>query len=402
MDFSLTPEQLRWRDLARDFAENIIKPDVMRRDRLPTAAERIPWDWIREADKQGIRTMGVPKSFSGAGCDIFTMCLVGEELAVGDLGFAVIMDQCWKMAHIFSDAMNAEQQQRFIPKFVADPEATAAIAITEEGAGSDHQGYYDSPDIDFKTTAVRDGDHYVINGSKRYVSNGSMAKLYFVVARTDMKSTLREGGCIFIVPSDTPGFRPGFFHEKSSQRLATNGTFHFENCRVPVGNMLGGVGLLGKLRSEYMWGSKAEAAATALGVGRAAYEYALAYARKRVQGGKPIVEQQVVAMMLATMAMMLDAARLQIWKAAWLADRKQPEARPLGLLAKVNASETAFECCKLAGEILGGASIMHEHPVEKYLRDSASFLHSDGTNQVCLLRASQAIAGMGHAAQYGF
>jgi acyl-CoA dehydrogenase len=109
-----------------------------------------------------------------------------------------------------------------------------------------------------------------------------------------------------------------------------------------------------------------------------------------------------VAMMLGTMAMKLDAARLQIWKAAWLADRKQPEARPLGLLAKVNASETAFECCKLASEILGGASIMYDHPVEKYLRDSASFLHSDGTNQVCLLRATQGIAGMGHAAQYGF
>ena len=402
MDFSLTPEQQRWRALARDFTEKMIKPDVMRRDRLPTAAERIPWDWIREADKQGIRTMGVPQSFGGAGCDILTLCLVGEELAVGDLGFAVIMDQCWKMAHIFSDAMNAEQQQRFIPKFVADPEATTAIGITEPGAGSDHQGYYDSPDIDFKTTAVRDGDHYVLNGTKRYVSNGSMAKLYFVVARTDMKKTLRDGGTIFIVPSDTPGFRPGFFHEKSSQRLATNGTFHFENCRVPAANMLGGEGMLGKLRSEYMWGSKAEAAATALGVGRAAYEYALDYAKKRKQGGKPIVELQPVAMMLATMAMKIDAARLQIWKAAWLADRKQPEARPLGLLAKVNASETAFECCKLASEILGGASIMHEHPVEKYLRDAASFLHSDGTNQLCLLRAAQGIASAGAAALYGF
>ena len=402
MDFSLTQDQQRWRNRAREFTENIIKPDVMRRDRLPTAAERIPWDWIREADKQGIRTLGVPASFGGAGSDIFTLCLVGEELAAGDLGFAVIMDQCWKMAHLFSAAMNAEQQQRFIPKFVADPEATTAIAITEPGAGSDHQGFYDSPDIHFKTTAVRDGDDYVINGTKRYVSNGCMAKLYFVVARTDTQKTLREGGSIFVVPSDTPGFRAGFFHEKSSQRLATNGTFHFENCRVPAGNMLVGEGLLGRLRSDYMWGSKAEAAATALGVGRAAYEYALDYAKKRVQGGKPIVEQQAVAMMLGIMAMKLDAARLQIWKAAWLADRQQPEARALGLLAKVNASETAFECCRLAGEILGGASIMHEHPVEKYLRDASSFLHSDGTNQLCLLRASQAIANQGHAGLYGF
>ena len=107
-------------------------------------------------------------------------------------------------------------------------------------------------------------------------------------------------------------------------------------------------------------------------------------------------------MMLAQMAMRLDAARTQIWKAAWLADRKRPEARTLGLLAKVNASEAAFEACKLAGEVLGGASIMHEHPVEKYLRDASSFLHSDGTNQLCLLRATRAIASGRGASEYGF
>jgi len=401
VDFTLSEVQQQWRALAREFAERTIRPDAQRRDRLPTAAERIPWDWIREADRLGFRTLGVPKQFGGAGADILTLCLVGEELAAGDLGFAVIMDQCWKMAHILSDAMTPEQQWKFIPPFVKDPEATFAIGFTESGAGSDHQGYYDSPDIDFRTAAVRDGDSWVINGSKRYVSNGCMAKLYFVVTRTDPKKTLREGGSVFIVPSDTPGFRAGFFHEKSSQRLATNGTFYFENCRVPAANLLGGEGLMSRLRAEYMPGSKAEAAATALGVGRAAYEYAMQYAKARVQGGRPIVELQAVAMMLAQMAMKIDAARTQIWRAAWLADHRQPEARTLGLMAKVNASETAFEACKLAAEILGGAAIMHDHPVEKYLRDAASFLHSDGTNQVCLLRAAQGLAAPG-AALYGF
>jgi alkylation response protein AidB-like acyl-CoA dehydrogenase len=401
VDFGLTGEQQRWRAVAREFAEGTIRPDVLRRDRLPAAADRIPWDWIRAADRLGLRTLGIPKSLGGAEVDVLTMCVVGEELAVGDLGFAVILDQCWKMAHIVSEAMTPEQRQRFIPPFVKDPEATFAIGFTEPGAGSDHQGYYDSPDIDFRTTAVRDGDHWVLNGTKRYVSNGCMAKLYFIVTRTDPKKTLREGGSVFIVPSDTPGFRAGFFHEKSSQRLATNGTFHLENCRVPAGNLLGGEGLMSRLRAEFMWGSKAEAAATALGVGRAAYEYALGYAKQRVQGGKAIVNHQAVAMMLAQMAMKIDAARTQIWRAAWLADQRQPEARTLGLLAKVNASETAFEACKLAGEILGGASIMHEHPVEKYLRDAASFLHSDGTNQVCLLRAAQGLAAPG-ASLYGF
>ncbi len=401
MDFTLSEEQLRWRAVAPEFTVTVIRPDVLRRDRLPTAEERIPWDWIREADKRGLRTLGVAKAYGGAGADVLTMCLAGEELAVGDLGFAVIMDQCWKMAHILSDAMTPEQQRKFIPPFVADPEATLAIGFTEPGAGSDHQGYYDSADIDFRTTAVRDGDHYVINGTKRYVSNGCMAKLYFVVARTDPAKTLREGGSVFVVPSDTPGFRAGFFHEKGSQRLATNGTFHFEDCRVPASHLLCGEGLMSRLRAEYMPGSKAEAAATALGVGRAAYEYAMQYAKERVQGGKPIVKQQAVAMMLAQMAMKLDAARTQIWRTAWLADRKRPEARTLGLLAKVNASETAFDACRLASEVLGGAAIMHDHPVEKYLRDASSFLHSDGTNQLCLLRAAEGLAAP-DASQYGF
>jgi alkylation response protein AidB-like acyl-CoA dehydrogenase len=402
MDFQLSEEQLHWRSVARDFVKEVIEPDVLRRDRLPTAAERIPWDWIRAADALGLRTLGVSPEFGGAGADIMTMCVVGEELGVGDLGFAVIMDQCWKTAHLFKDAMTPEQQARFIPPFVADPEATTAIGITEEGVGSDHQGYHDTPEIALHMSAVRDGDTYVLNGTKRYISNGSMAKLYFIVARTDMSSTLSEGGAVFVIPHDTPGFRVGFFHEKSSQRLATNGTFHLEDCRVPADNLLVGEGMLGQLRSKYLPGSKAEAAATVLGVGRAAYEYALSYSKQRVQGGKPIIEHQAVALMLGRMAMLIDAARLQIWKAAWHADQHDPDARVYGLLAKVNSSEVAFEVCRLAAEVLGGASIMYEHPVEKYMRDAASFLHSDGTNQICLLRAVRAIGSDDGTGLYGF
>lgn len=402
MDFSLTPEQARWQKLARELTTEIVAPAAAERDRLPTAAERIPWDWIRSASELGLRTLGVPREYGGAGVDILTLCLVGEELAVGDLGFAVILDQCWKMAHILGEAMTPEQRNRFIPPFVADPEATLAIAITEPGVGSDHQGYYDAPSIDFRTAARREGDEYVINGSKRYVSNGCMAKLYFVAARTDPSATLRDGLSVFAVPSDTPGFRVGRFHEKSSQRLATNGEFFFEDCRVPAGNLLLEEGGMFRLRAEFMPGSKAEAAATVLGVGRAAYEYALRYAKERVQGGQPIVKQQAVAMMLAQMAMKLDAARTQIWKAAWAAEAKQADARILGLLAKVNASEVAFETCRLASEVLGGAAIMYEHPVEKYLRDATSFLHSDGTNQLCLLRAAQGLEGRPNETILGF
>jgi acyl-CoA dehydrogenase len=402
MDFSLNEEQIRWRNVARKFVDEVIRPDVLRRDRLPTAEERIPWDWIKQADTLGLRTLGISKSYGGGGADVLTMSIVGEELGVGDLGLAVILDQCWKFAHLFSEAMTPEQQKRFIPMFVDDPTAVTALGFTEPGVGSDHQGYYDVPEIDFQTTAVRDGDSFILNGTKRYVSNGCMAKIYFVAARLDPTKKLSESGAIFVVTSDMPGFRAGFFHEKSSQRLATNGTFHFENCRVPAANLLVGEGMLAELRSKYMPGSKAEAAATVLGVGRAAYEYALGYAKQRVQGGRPIVEQQAVALMLGQMGMKLDAARQQIWRAAWLADRKDRQAPVAGLFAKVMASEVAFECCKLAGEILGGASIMYEHPVEKYLRDATSFMHSDGTNQICLLRATRAIATGNAGREYGF
>ena len=163
-----------------------------------------------------------------------------------------------------------------------------------------------------------------------------------------------------------------------------------------------GEGKLIELRSQYMPGSKAEAAATVLGVGRAAFDYAMSYAKSRRQGGRYIIEHQAISLMLARMAMLLDGARLQIYKAAWLADNGNKDARVQGLMAKVQASEVAFEVCKLATEILGGAGIMYDHPVEKYLRDAASFLHSDGTNQICSLRVTKALSGLNKAALYGF
>lgn len=402
LDFSLNEKQLVWQLKARNFVEKIIKPEAMERDRIPEAKNRIPWDWIKLADAEGFRTMGVPKKFGGSEESILTMCIVGEELGAGDLGFAVIMDQCWKMAHLFKDAMNQEQQETHIPKFVNDPIATTAIGISEPEIGSDHQGYYDEKDIGMITKAEKVGNEYILNGTKHYISNGCMAKLYFITARTDLNKPLSESGAVFIVPSDTPGFKPDFFHEKSSQRLATNGCFHLQDCRIPAKNILLGEGKLVELRGKYMPGSKAEAAATVLGVGRSAYEYAFNYAKKRKQGGKMIIDHQAVAMMISKMTMLLDGARLQIWKAAWLADNYHPDARIQGLISKVRASEAAFEVCALATEILGGAGIMYNHPIEKYLRDATSFLHSDGTNQICSLRVTKALVSDDQSKLYGF
>ena len=141
MDFNLSEEQLSLQLKARNFVEKYIKKEALKRDRIQKAEDRIPWDWIKLADQEGFRTMGVPKEYGGTDQSILNMCIVGEEFGVGDLGFAVIMDQCWKMSHLFKEAMNKEQKERFIPQFVKDPIATTAIGITEPDIGSDHQGY---------------------------------------------------------------------------------------------------------------------------------------------------------------------------------------------------------------------------------------------------------------------
>lgn len=393
MDLTLTPFQQHWVSVARDFVKREIEPTVLERDQVEDPLARMPWDWLRAASKLGLRTLTFPRDYGGAGADILTACMVGEELGAGDLGFAVMLDQVWKFVHLFSEAMTPEQRERCLPPFMADDEALTCLALTEPEVGSDHQGYYDSADVRFRTLAVRDGDGYILNGEKQFPSNGNVAKLYFVMARLDPTKTLRETGTAFMVRGDNPGFKPGPCWDKIGQRLCVNGTFYFENCRVSKNDMLLGEGDLMTIRAKYLPGSKPEAAATTLGPGRAAYEHALAYARERVQGGKPLVEQQAVAMMLADMAINVESARQFIWRAAWLADRRDPRAGVEGLLCKIYASEASFKTCRLAMEVFGGKGIMRGLPLEKYLRDASTFFHSDGTNQLCALRAVRAIVG---------
>ena len=391
MEFTLTEEQRAVQELARDFARREIEPAAAELDREPDWKKRMPWALVEKASAVGLRQLPYPEEFGGGGADVLTCCLAGEELAVGDLGMAVNLDQTWKLAHIL-DHMAPQLKDHWLRRLCAEPRFLTAISITEPGVGSDHQGYYDDPSIAFYTRAERRNGRWAINGMKHYISNGPVASLYVVGARTDMSKKLRDGLTGFLVPRETAGLAVGKVHEKIGQRLSMNSELLFKDAEVNEENVILGAGKFWEIRGRLLACGKPEAAANCVGVGRAAFERALAHARERVQGGKPIAEHQAVAAMLADMAIGLDLARSFVWRCAWAVNHQRPYDFTLGWKAKIFASETAFNCARWGMEIFGGAGIMQEAPMEKLMRDASTFLHSDGTNQVLRLRTASAYA----------
>jgi alkylation response protein AidB-like acyl-CoA dehydrogenase len=389
MDFTLTEEQIAIQKLARDFVKQEVEPVAAERDRIINWEERMPWDLVEKASALGLRQLPFPEKWGGAGADVLTCCIAGEELAVGDLGFAVNLDQTWKLAHIL-ESIEPTVREPWIERLCKEPRFLTAIAITEPGAGSDHQGLYDDSSIQLNTRAEKKGGKWVINGMKHYVSNGPCAELYVVAARTDMSKNLREGLSGFLVPRETLGFSTGRVHEKIGQRLSMNSELFFENVEVPEDHLILGEGRMWEIRGRLLSSGKPEAAANCIGVGRAAFEKSLAYSRERFQGGKLIGEHQAVATMLADMAIGLDVARTMVYRSAWAVNHQDPYDFTLGWKAKVFASEVAFDCARWGVEIFGGAGIMQAAPMEKYLRDASTFLHSDGTNQVLRQRVAKA------------
>ncbi|MCC7106921.1 MAG: acyl-CoA dehydrogenase family protein [Chloroflexi bacterium] len=385
VEFALNENQLALKELAREFADEHIRPTAKEREYIADPRERFPWDIVRAGSELGIRTLAVPEAYGGPGADHLSLCVVGEELAKADLGVAVIFDQTWKFTTMLYAMCTPDQIQRHLSTFMTDPEYLLALGATEPEAGSDTWMPYDEPGAGITTFAQKDGDSFVLNGKKHFISTTPEAKLYAIVARTDRTARYSEGALsAFLIPKGHPGLNFGIIHEKIGQRLTNNGEIYLENCRVHKDDILVGEGQFHQALLRVMRGSNTEAAATTLGVGQAAYEAALAYAKQRVQGGKPIIEHQAIGFMLAEMLMRLEAARLLIWKSAWSLDHEDPPDLKLPKIAKIFASEVAVQVAIKAIEIHGGAGIMRNLPMEKYLRDAVTFLHSDGANQIML------------------
>ncbi len=391
VDFKLTEQQIMLRDLARKFVQEEIVPVRADLDREPDPRKGFSWELLRKADQAGLRTLSLKEEDGGIEADIITRCVVGEEMATGDLGFAVCLDQIWKISGAIVKLCNEEQQKRFIPLFRDDPECVLSICITEPSGGSNY-----IPPIERKETIqtraeLKEGQ-WVLNGSKVFISNAGLSKLYLVFAMTDPDKDFYERFSAFIVPSDAPGLSIGKTEDKLGQRLVWNSTVNFDDCTIPENNLVGrrGGGMPDVLRFLAEEGSNIQAGATVLGTARAAYEAAVEHAKERFVGGKIMIHHQLTHHKLASMKMRLDAARSYLYRAAYNIDSPDEENDySMAPMAKAFAANTSFDVAKEALELFGAYGYMKDLPMEKYLRDAASFLHSDGVNDVLLIRAAR-------------
>lgn len=397
-DFELSPDQRDLRATIRAFVDEQITPlNATEREWREDPYERVPWDVIEAASELGLRTLTVPEEYGGRDAGAETVCMAAEELAAGEMGVAVILDQTWKITRRIAAGATGELRERFFETFVDDPRHLLAVTATEPANGSNVWAPYEAGQL--QTTARKEGDEWVIDGEKRYISNGADASTYVVHAQTDPDGTLLDGTSTFLVPADTDGLAVTHVWEKLSQRLINNATVEFTEMRVPEANLLGevnrGMGNIGRVLFE----SHLEAAATTLGTARAAYEHAVAHAESRQQYGRPVIEHQAVGHDLAAMAAELEAVRAFVRMAARAADtRPHEEVFELGSMAKWFAARTSVDVCRRAMETFGGGGIMLDNPAQKYFRDAVSFLHSDGTQTMHLekvarqLRARRAAA----------
>jgi butyryl-CoA dehydrogenase len=368
MDFSLSTEHEEIRRTVRDFAERRIAPVA---DELERRHE-FPHEIIREAASLGLLGVPYPESIGGTGLDSLAYAITVEELSrvSGSVGIIVSAHTSLGCNPIWM-AGTDEQKERYL-RPLASGAKIGAYGLTEPGAGSDSRGT--------RTRAHRDGDAWVLNGSKRFITNAGVAGTYIVTAVTE-KGAASGKISAFIVEADSPGFSIGRMEEKMGLHASNTGELLFEDCRIPVENLLGVEGEGDKLFLKTLDGGRIGIASMALGIAQAAYEAAAAYSQERRQFDRPIASFQGVAYMIADMAVAIDAARLMTYRAAWLKDRGQPYSTEAAM-AKLYASEVARQVTNDAVQVHGGYGYITEYKVERYLRDAKLTELGEGTSQI--------------------
>lgn len=381
-------------DIARTFVTDAVAPVAADLDRQTNPEDAFSWDIVDKGSACGLRTLTLLPEYGGAGADCLTTAMVVEELARGDMGVSVVFAQTLKLIQALQGAATNAQRARFLPAVRDDRRCLLAIGMTEPQTSSNYIIPYRP--AGFVTKATRKGTGWVINGKKRFISNGNRARFYLLFAQTNPDKGLNEGSTCFLIERGTPGFTTGHVEDKMGERLANNAELIFNDCFVPDEDILGAVDRGFDVISEFFPASNAYAAASVLGVAVAAYERSLAWTRERVQGGQRLIEHDIVAAQLAEMHMLIEAARAYIHQAAWKADHKEAGWDPtLGALPKVFASEVSWKVVTKALELHGGYGYMRDGGFEKLVRDAACFIHSDGVNRTLLLKAAQFIRAGG-------
>jgi alkylation response protein AidB-like acyl-CoA dehydrogenase len=384
MSIQFTEEQIAWRDLTRDFFEKEVRPVAAEIDARPDPKDCYPGELVKKMSKIGLRTLALPQEYGGANADVVMKALLLMTMCEVEAGTAKIMSQCWKVSQVIVEA-GTEYQKKFLREFAADDEYTTSILMTEPNAGSDNILPYNAPGAGVAVTAVPDGDVYVLNGAKSLNSLVNYSKLLLVYARTDRSLPVRQGTSTFLVPADLPGITYGQVHNKMGFRLYPNGETFFDNVRVPKEYMIGGLNTGFDTFSRIFQGSL-EIPATYLGICKAIYRIVMDHAKQRIQGGRPIIEHQAVGTMLAEIAMAIDTLEGYMWDTAYHLKNDRNFDPKKTRFGKIFASDCIVKCILLGLEILGGAGIMRDHPMEKLIRDGLTFLHGDGTNSLTKLR----------------
>ena len=380
MEYFFTDTQKEIRDLARRFAQEKMKPVRAELDRTG----EFPFELMKGMADLGLMGVYFPEEYGGLGGGIMEMCIVVEELCRVDGAAGLCYAACGLGAFPILIGGTEEQKRKYMPRLAAGE--LAAFAITEASAGSDSSNV--------KTRARRDGDDYVLNGTKQFITNGSVAKLYSVIASTNPARGAR-GLSAFIIEDGTPGFTYGKIEDKMGIRCSKTAELVFQDCRVPAANLIGGKeghGFIHTMRTFDR--TRPGVGAQALGIAAGALDEALEYARTRIQFDAPIASFQAVQMMLADMAIQVEASRNLIYQAARAADAGARNTSAIASMAKVLASDTAMKVTTDAVQILGGYGYMRDYPVEKMMRDAKITQIYEGTNQIQrLVIASELIKG---------
>jgi alkylation response protein AidB-like acyl-CoA dehydrogenase len=366
--FVLTEDQEQLRREIREFAAREIAPNVMKWDE----ASEFPLEVVKKLGQMGLLGVIVPPEYGGSGLGYVDYVLAIEELSAvdGSIGIIVAAHNSLGTNHIFL-AGNEAQKKKYVPK-LASGEWLGAWGLTEPGAGSDASNS--------RTTAVKKGDRYVLNGNKIFITNGHYADVAVVIAATD-KTKGTHGLSAFVVEKGTKGFRPGKKENKLGLRASDTSELIFEDCEIPEENLLGveGEGFVDAMR--VLDGGRISIAALALGIGRGALDAALKYVKERKQFGKAIAEFQGIQWKLADMATELDAARLLTQRAAVLKDAGRKVTRE-SAMAKLFSSEVAVRICNEAVQLFGGYGFIKDYPAEKYYRDVKLCTIGEGTSEI--------------------
>ncbi len=367
MDYLLTDEQKMIQELARKIAEEKIRPVAAKHDQT----EEFPWEVIKVIAESDLFGLFIPEEYGGMGVGVLNLCIATEELSRACGGIAV----CYAASALGTFPIvlfgNDEQKKKYLPD-LAKGKRIAAFGITEPEAGSDASG--------IKTVAHKSGDHYILNGLKHFITNGSDAEVYVIIAMTD-KNRGARGASAFIVEKGTPGFTFGKKEDKMGIRASSTSELVFTDCKIPKENLLSkeGMGFIVTMKTFDM--SRPGVAAQALGIAQGALDLAVKYAKERHQFGKSISSFQGIQWMLADMATEIEAARALVYSTARMVDAGKSVSKE-SAMAKMYASDVAMKVTVDALQIFGGYGYMKDYPIEKYVRDAKITQIYEGTNQI--------------------